>query len=410
MLSTDTSVPGTESIELMGYPDVDMDSWYRHNDEYSKTKINITKLLKSSQMSYSQMKYKFYNSFKNVSIQAIPIGVEIYDATFHKRLLEDCIRYAFNVLTNRNFPVSELHEFYFKMLYFYDRLEMILFASHVLNKKNSDYSSYTTKPNPRINPYKIEYPDTDKGTGKEKGKGTGKEKGKGEKMYNAFLITSIAKSSLPAKLEFDRLNEFISKEKDVSAAKKSHGDIASVDIRVDKSGSKVKITPVPSNMLPVGHFLNLDSTEVVVPYLYIPGEDDWRRAPEFVKAMEANTAFEVENDILIGYYDKVMSGIDVKFKTRSPVQKIVKHTDTRLIETGAACDNKRKEEIVGLLELVGIIRIGEESNIRELCETLKLELMKRELLSRQNARHGKGLIGGKRVRWFYMHFEKQPTI
>jgi len=411
---------GLESIDLLGYPDVDIDSWYRHDDDYSKTVLNITKLLKTSQMSYSQMKYKFYKSFRNVPIQGMPISVEIYDSAFHKRLLEDSIRYAFNVLVDRNFPVSELHDFYFKMIYFYDHLEMILFASHIQDVHGKDkknkleaYKPYVTKPNPKINPYQL--------TLEEDGKMDGKIK---DKQYNAFLITSIAKSSLPEKLDFDRLNEFISKEKDIGVTAKSRKPGFAADVGVVSaelrpnigSTSKRKIIPVPSNMLPVGHFLNLDSTEIVVPYLYMPEEDEWRKAPEFVRAMEVSEEKEVENDILVGYYEKVVGGIDVKFKTRAPIQKIVKHSDTRMIESGAACDNKRKEEIIELLNTVGVKDVRESReryenmNIRELCEMLKLELMKRELLSRRNARHGKGLVNGKRVRWFYMHFEKQPSI
>lgn len=399
----DSGLPqlGMESTDLIGYPDVDIDSWYRHDDGFQQTSINITNLLKTSQISYSQMKYKFYKSFRNVPIQAMPISAEIYDVNFHKRLLEDSIRYAFNVLTNRDFPVSELHDFYFKMIYFYDRLEMILFASHLQeNGSSSHYAAYTSKPDPKINPYAL--------GPIEKGPAKGK-------IYNAFLITSIAKNSLPEKLNFDKLNEFISRTKDVaSATAKSRRPGYQPDVGIVSAdpgnpattGKKSAIVPVPSNMLPVGHFLNNDDTEVTIPFLYDPQKDDWQKAPEFVRSAKAGSDSQVENNTIIGYYEKVPNGIEVKFKTRSPIQKIVKHSDTRLIESGAACDNKRKEEIIELLKLVGIVRTAEMSNIRELCELLKIELMKRELLSRQKARHG----NGPHERWFYMHFEKQPDL
>ena len=267
----DSGLPqlGLESIDLLGYPDIDIDSWYRHDDDFAKTSINITKLLKTSQLSYSQMKYKFYKSFRNVPIQAMPISAEIYDTMFHKRLLEDAVRYAFHVMTNKQFPVSELHDFYFKMLYFYDRLEMILFASHIPAKSvDNSYGKYTTKPNPKINPYNLE---------------VGERFAKKEPGLNAFLITSIAKNSLPGEINFDRLNEFISRTKDVgTATEKSRAPGYQADVGIVSAdpgkalrGKKqMKITQVPSNMLPVGHFLNIDDTEITIPFMYEPESDE----------------------------------------------------------------------------------------------------------------------------------------
>src|SRR3989304_547996 len=112
------------------------------------TNIDITVALKSSQLSYSERKQKFYKTFRNVPVESMPIGAEIYNYVFHKHLLEDCIRYAFNVLVRESYPMSEMHDFYFKMLYFYDKLEIVLFAIHT-----DDYKEYTTAPDPKIGPY-----------------------------------------------------------------------------------------------------------------------------------------------------------------------------------------------------------------------------------------------------------------
>jgi hypothetical protein len=367
-----SSVLGLESMELLGYPDVDIDSWYRHSDDFEKTTLNITKYLKASHLSYSQMKYKFYKSFKNVPIEAMPISSEIYDVAFHKQLLEDCVQYAFNILTHESHTVSEMHDFYFKMLYFYDRMEMILFAVHLEDGNVTNdhlrnmYKQYTVTPDPKIGPY-VDSSSSYK--------------------YNAFLQTSINKSSLREDLDFSRLDKFISGP--ASRARAGKRDI---------------IRKVPSNMLPVGHFLNTESTSVTVPWLYNPVDESWAKAPEFVRTLDLSIS---ENNVMIGYYEKSQTGIDVKFKTRAPIQKIVKHADTRMIERGATCDAKRKEEIIEMLGQVGIKNISDEPNIKELCEMLKIELMRRELVERQKARHEKTY---KRVRWFYMHFEQQPDI
>jgi hypothetical protein len=329
----------------------------------------------------------------------MPISAEIYDIEFHKHLLEDCIRYAFNVLTYEAFPVSELHEFYFKMLYFYDRLEMLLFALHLPD--NRIYSAYTAKPNPKIGPYSLP------GSPGSPGSPGAPDM---DYRYNAFLMTSMAKSGPPEKLDFKRLNDFISDAKDMTPATRAPRIAPeSMDLTEPaKRSGRGKIRRVPSNMLPVGHFLNLDGTNSIVPWLYNPDEDDWARSPEFVRAHQLPTDTPVvENDIMIGYYDLVPGGLEVKFKTRAPIQKIVKHSDTRLIERGAACDSKRKEEIIAMLAKVGVARTPDTANIKELCEKLKIELMRRELAERTKARHNPK---HKRVRWFYMHFEQQPDL
>jgi len=244
---------------------------------------------------------------------------------------------------------------------------MILFADLLEDK----YHDYITKA-------KIKVPDVKYGKHKY-------EILKEDHKYNAFLMTSMIKSTGSSpEFNIDRLNALIDQSRDPSP-----------------KGPK-NITKVFSNMLPVGHFLSKSGQNVgaVIPRLYDPEADTWNLAAEFI---EKYSVTDVENDIIVGYYEKNPTGIDVKFKLRPPVHKIVKHTDSRMIERGSVCSTRKKEE---LFEIAKSLSISLDTmSIKEVCDLIKFELMYREIQSRREAHH-KG--SSKRVRWFYLHFEQQP--
>lgn len=362
-----TAQIGLPIIETIGYPEIDLDNWFRYPDKVQNTVFNISKYLKTSNISYNNMKYKFFSRFKNAPIYKLPVTVEVYGLDFHAHLIEDAIKYVFSVLTNPKTEHSELHDFYFKMLYFYDKLDMILFADLLEDK----YRDYITKA-------KIKVPDIKYGKHKY-------EILKEDHKYNAFLMTSMIKSTGSSpEFNIDRLNALIDQSRDPAS-----------------KGSK-SITKVFSNMLPIGHFLSKSGQTVgaVIPRLYDPVTDSWNLATEFI---EKYSVTDVENDLIVGYYEKNPTGIDVKFKLRPPVHKIVKHTDSRMIERGSVCSTRKKEELFEIAKSLSITL--DTMSIKEVCDLIKFELMYREIQSRREAHH-KG--ASKRVRWFYLHFEQQP--
>jgi hypothetical protein len=392
-----TATLGMNIMDIVGYPEIDIDSWSRHPEKIEKSVFNITKYLKTSNISYNNMKYKFYSRFRNLPIRKFPISVEVYGLEFHSKLVEDAVRYVFNVLTNSRMSYSELHDFYFKVLYFYDKLDMVLFANHLEDTQMIKmYSPYITKS-------QIKVPDIHYSMEKKKVK---YEVIKEDNQYNPFLMSSLSKSTgSEARFNIDRINALIDKSRSsIGVSKTAKDSKASIgdDIKKAREGKKFKITKVFSNMLPVGHFLSRGSViGAVIPRIYKPEEDTWGIATEFVEQKEDKNA--VENDYLIGYYEKNPTGIDVKFKLRPPVHKIVKHSDSRMIERGSVCSTRKKEELYEIADQLEIDIKG--VSIKELCDLIKFELMHRELKSRREARKKKT---SKRIRWFYLHFENQP--
>lgn len=420
---------GVDINTLNTVPDIDIDSWNRY-ESFENTRINITEQLKSSNISYNSMKLKFYNKYKDVPIDELPTGIEVYGIDFHVKLVEDSIRYVFNIMTNPYMPYSELHEFYFKMLYFYDKLDLLLFANHLrdtgIYKK---YSMYVTESTLKI--------PSNSSAVKSKDKKQPVEFIEMDHKYNAFLMTSMIKTSGVWDFQIDRLNRLISKSRETitsenpQLAKKASLEEISItqELKKAKEG-KHKIVKVFDTMLPVGHFMTgLDNPgskgigTISVPKLYVPEDDNWEVATEFVQAHSEKQEENIqENDIIVGYYEKNISGINIKFKLRPPAQKIVHHEDTRMIERGATCSTKKKEE---LIEIARKLNIDLDSNgVKNICDAIKLELMSRELKERRKAKHSKSYASlkssksyaslksskqtsEKRIKWFYFHFEKQ---
>lgn len=367
---------GLPIVETIGYPEIDLDSWFRFPEKIENTVFNITAYLKTSNISYNNMKYKFFSRFKNTPVFKLPVSVEVYGLEFHSRLIEDAIQYVFNVLTDVNAPRSELHEFYFKMLYFYDKLDIIVFADMI----PENYKNYITKA-------KIKIPVQ---SGKKK-----YEILKEDHKYNAFLMTSIIKSTVDSSdFQIDRLNAFIDESR-------SFDDLSKVD-KKDKSGSPKEIAKVFANMLPVGHFLT-KGIGVSIPRLYDPVTNIWNLSTNFV---EKHQVEGVENDLIIGYYEKNPTGIDLKFKLRPPIHKITKHIDTRMIERGSVCSTHKKEELYTIAKSLDMNL--DDVSIKEVCDAIKYELMYREIKSRRIAKHDSSKK--TRTRWFYLHFEQQPNL
>jgi hypothetical protein len=364
-----------------GMPFVDYDSWNRFTTHSDRITINLTKELKNIIVPYYKQKIKFYNQYSDIPIEKISTSLEHFNLQFHTTLLQECISYVFNILTNEDMPFSELHEFYFKMLYFYDKLDLVLFCDHLPEVFQKRYEKFITHD-------PITYGDNR----------ILKEKNK----FNALLMSSIIKSSEPIKFDIHRLNEFLGKTKSVKAKQESKfpGEHVKVHLK-----NEVLVIPKPkkivktfANMLPVGHFLSpMEESDAHIPHLYNPlMKDEWIKATDFVEHYKSDET-EVENNIIVGYFERG-DELTFKFKIREPIHQAQKFKDMRKNKRGSVCSTSKKAY---LLKIAKQLKIKiDASNIKNICDLIKLELQKRELNSRRAHKKGESL-----VRWFYFHFE-----
>ena len=123
--------------------------------------------------------------------------------------------------------------------------------------------------------------------------------------------------------------------------------------------------------------------------LYDPSEMRWFEVSKI--ALNRQIRYK-ENEVIIGYFETVED--DMKFKLRSPVQKIdvkkstkgnVTTKDTRLIERGIVCTTKNKSELLSVISKLGVSMSKldrSELRIKKLCGIIMRHLIERELRER----------------------------
>ncbi len=394
---------GSNVDHVSGLPDIDIENWTRYYETIENTNINITRELQTLTTTYDQMKLKFYRQYGKQSIATFPTSLEIYGFDFHVSLVQNAISYVFNILTDMNTKFSELHDFYFKLLYFYDRLDLIIYAYNI------EDTDEITQYKPYITNSSLEYGFHDYDTK------VGKEFLEPDHKYNAFLMDSILKSAgITKPFNISRMNNFLGKLKSSDSFKKNSrkqvklSDVSDVNIVKSKNIHKVF-----SNLLPVGHFLTnterVGPSNVMIPVLYNIELEKWLPAPKIILYLSGKShSNERENDIIIGYYDKNPAGIDLRFKIRKPNHQMKNYIDARKIERGSECQTHKRHELIEICKKLNIT-VPDNDNVKYACSRIKLELMSREMSERRKLRADIKSDHIK-IRWFYMHFEPQPSL
>lgn len=341
-----------------GDHDIYTESPFRTFDLKINKPINIMRYLKESTatLNYENQKLKFKSKYENVPLEKLATVVGKFGVSFHQNFVEELIKYCFNVWTN---PVltskSELHEFYFKMLYYYDVMGLIVWAA-----TSKDFI---------------------------------------KELYKAYLlpVSDIKRSddldeihSLEMSLSRSQSHESlkISKSEFTQALKQSllvMNDRART-LKAKKKETK-EIVKADPKVLPIGHFMSS------VPRFYHP-DKDWFESPEYVQ----RTQEFKENDIIVGYYEKSGTGLRVKFKIRTPIHKIQKHKDIRMIEKGSICTSNSKEYLIEIAKQLKI-KVPDKINVPDLCQEIETQLQTNELQERKKKSN---------IKWFYAFWERRP--
>lgn len=322
----DSEHPIGRKLEFLeGVPQITPFSWIQPPSKDTNVRVNITPQLMNLNMNYDEMKKKFIQKFYEANSLEIPVSTEIYTQDFHIHLIKDAISYIFDIYTRRS-TQSEYHEFYFKIIHFYTRIDMVIYAKNLPEKYSVNYDKYTS--------------------------------GEADELSNIS-----DRSSTISTFDISEINAFLKTNKQVS-----------------------------KDLLPVGHYMNVE------PELY--GSNGWYIAPDLLKE-EADV---VENDFIIGYYEKTPNSIEFRFKLRKPKHLITTKEDKRELELGMACESKQKHELKTLCKKLNISPIGTAKNI---CQQIKEFLIYQELMDRKNFKKGKI---ARRTRWIYLAFEKQSIF
>lgn len=374
-------------------PIIDVEMPYRSVTFDQNIALDVLQYLEErpSTLDYPDKKNKFKNKYIGRSIEEMQEAICDYGADFHQNLLEESILYAFNLWTTGFIPKATdksgetLHDFYFKMLAYYDLIGLVIWASTAKKNILDRYRNFIVKP---IKLYKM---NISKSSGERNllnklGIGpdyadeqisSGSESSDSDAELNKADIIRILKSSI-RKSRCDWLP--------IEQKKKFYKNLtATIELSHEESKTFAK-SGVPANILPIGHFLKK------IPKFYHP-DSGWYEVPDY--ASHTNVRWK-ENPIIIGYDERSRTGVHVRFKIRNPIQNVKQYKDTRKIEKGSVCTSKSKEYLFSVARQLKIDIPG-KVNVGTLCDIIRARLIKNEIEARKTV--------DSNIKWFYHYFD-----
>lgn len=360
---------------LSNEPEIDIELPYRVVRQEQRKYINMNHFIQNKRIDfdYDDKKRIFYQKYRDTSIENMENVICEYGTSFHIKFLEESIEYVFRCWTDPTLEKNEYHEFYFKMLYYYDLLSLVMWA-------------YTTKPRIFKDYVKYAIPVKAKDI---KLKAMSKYEKRKEELEdispddNSDLATSGVINLLKSSINRTS-NAWVPMEFREQFNKTVEHSLTQF---IGKKKRSKNIQKVSADLLPIGHFISK------FPRLYSPQHQSWTEDPTYAQADQNY----VENDLIIGYNEKSQNGTHVRFKMRDPIHNIKKHKDSRLIARGVVCKSKSKTELKRIAKKLDVVLPEDERiNVEELCLLIRSKLIRLELKER---------IKKTKIKWFYQFYE-----
>ena len=356
-------------------PEIDIELPYRIVKQEERKVIDMNNFIQNKRIDfdYAEKKNIFYRKYVDITIENMQNVVCEYGSNFHVKFIEECIEYVFNVWTDPNIIKHEYHEFYFKMLYYYDLLSLVLWASTCKTRVSSEYTKYAIPVRVKDNKMKV----------------VNKYENRADELMdisppdNSDLATSGVLNLL--KTTFNRTsNTWIPAEFRDYYDETVNKSLALFEGRHKKNKNIIK---VPANILPIGHFISK------FPRLYVP-DKGWDENPTYLQ----NEKEFKENDLVVGFDERSTTGVHIRFKIRNPIHNIKKYTDSRLTEKGTVCKSKSKSYLRNAAKKLDIM-VPAKVNGPELCALIKSKLIRLELIERTK---------NSNIKYFYFFYEQRP--
>jgi hypothetical protein len=360
---------------VSGSPEIDIELPYRILKQEENHSININSFIQSKRIDfdYDDKKKLFYRKYSDIAIENMQNTVCEYGTTFHIKFIEECIEYVFRAWTDPTLEKHDMHDFYFKMLYYYDLLSLIMWA-------------YTSKPRVfrEYNKYAIPVRAKDI-----KLKAMQQYENRKEELEDispddtSDLATSGVINLL--KSTFNRTsNAWIPAEFREQYSKTIEKSLSMFNGRKKKNKF---ITKTSADLLPIGHYISK------FPRLYLP-DKGWDENPTYLQ----NEQEYKENNILIGFDERSNTGVHIRFKIRNPIHNIKKHKDSRQTEKGTVCKSKSKEYLKHIARKLDVV-LPDKVNVEDLCVAIRSKLIRLELKER---------IKKSNIKYFYFFYEQRP--
>lgn len=335
-----------------------IDQVYRHETQIEEDEfIDITQYLsgKNSKEDYPIRKLNFKKKFLDAPIEDMDSAVCEYGGEFHAMLSEECIKYVFDHWTKSK-PVysPEYHDFYFKMLAYYNLIGVIVWVNNAKDFVASHYTEYTIAPKTKLAESDV-----------------------------VRILASTINNWIP-----EEANHYLAQSMDIKNKINRkfhyHSGESKVSEKVSEKESKVNGNRAPADQLPIGQTIS------AVPRFYMFGDLEWSEVPNYIDRSKIKW---VENSI-IGYDEKSPSGVHIRFKLRNAINGKMS-TDTRKIERGTVCSSKSKEYLMGIIKKLGG-KIPGKQNVGNLCSIIRRLLINKEIIERKKSSN---------IKYFYHYFD-----
>jgi len=341
------------------------DSWYRNAPSITNKNINITEYVQGHSISLDRMRYVYLENNSNATMYNIISSLNEYSLEFHIYMIQYCVRYLFNILTNVSMNLIENHYSLMKLYYVYTSFGYILFASDIINTEFYNlFREYITDDISILDKDQIEIaqiPDT----------------------YDRLLRTYSKNLVDKTNISFENINKVIS-----SSSRQPMSSIHDIQF------AKGDIHQVPAYILPVGYSI---CTKIRYEYsIYNIKNEEASLDPWMFKYEPLfSVPYRKENNLIIGYDIDNDRRLERQFKLRTPIGD--NYTDKRLLNKGMACSSYKKDRLEAISKQLKI-SITSEKNA-DLCENIRKELIRREIESRKKESGEK---------WYYVSFEHNP--
>ena len=363
--------PANGSVQSHASPEIDIELPYRVSRRNAPQSINMNAFVRTKRVDfdYTDKRRIFRVKFLHTSIDNMENVICEYGAIFHIKFLEECIHYVFAVWTNAEQEVDvDWHEFYFKMLYYYDLLSLVIWAYTAKQRVFEHYKQYCVSVESKdIKLFALAAYDA---------------RNVDETLVELKSNTSDGIINLLKESINRTSNAWIPMEFREGFEKTLEDSYAQF-----RGRHKRKQLPKPSaRVLPIGHFIGK------FPRLYSP-ERGWIEDPTY-KQLDGTF---VENDLIIGFDEQSVTGVHTRFKLRKPAHNIKKFRDNRLIERGTVCKSKSKAQLREIARKIGAT-VPAKINVEDLCVLIRSKLIRMELKER---------IKQSDIKYFYFFYEEQ---
>lgn len=334
------------------HTNIEYDVIYNNFENIPSKNISIKQLIDSDieLNNFDYIKEMFINKYQNKKINKLLHIISEFDYKFHLKMIEEIIEYFFNLYTNNNYTIHIYHDFYLKLLYFYNKFNIIIFANKMDTDLQEIYGKYV------LSTSILNFTVSDNKS----------ENYNYNNLLNQLSTESQSSSNNNDEFYFNFYNQAVN-------------DVSSYLL------SRNKQNKIFDYLLPIGHIYDQNFK------FYHPNKY-WFNKLDYNKL---NINY-VENSKIIGYLEKTKLGFDILFKLRNPKTKNNIKKDLRNIETGLNCLYKDKSDLIKICKLLDIKLDNITLRKNKLCNLIKNELINKELSERKKMSN---------IKYFYFYWE-----